>query len=427
MIHYITTNGIGNTWVANELLQVQRAEISFVLHAMRKPDETCHRSSWAVEIPAATQPIYPLPRLGVVVSTLAAPFLFLGWFFSALGNAMFAPRETLRGRVSSMAHLFVACHWARRHRRGSVAQIHAQWIHSSGTIAMYAAWLLDVPFSFTGHAMDLFRDRVAIKDKIRRAETIVCVSTCRRDFYREHGAHPQQLTIVYCGIDVGHYSPPDQTKQATKHDVSQIRSSGCLVDKKGFEYLIDPCKVLAQRGVDFECIIGGSGPLEQALRFRIDNLEIQDQVSMTGCAHKQEDIREFMHTGSLYCMPCIWASDNDVDGLPQMLMEAMACGLPAISTRLVGIPILIIHEEPDLVVEPNQSEPLADAIVRLGRDPQLSARLAEAGRQYVIKKLDLTNCLEPLIDAFRRTLIGPKQPPNSQTRSPDPAFMKEQA
>jgi glycosyltransferase involved in cell wall biosynthesis len=108
-----------------------------------------------------------------------------------------------------------------------------------------------------------------------------------------------------------------------------------------------------------------------------------------------------MHGGDVYCLPCVWASDDDVDGLPQMLMEAMACGLPAISTRLVGIPDLILHEETGLLVEPKQAEPLADALVRLRDDPALAARLSTRGRERVLAVFDLSNCLEPLIDLFR--------------------------
>ena len=181
----------------------------------------------------------------------------------------------------------------------------------------------------------------------------------------------------------------------------RIRSSGRLVEKKGFEYLIDACKVLADRGTAFECVIGGSGPLEQTLRSQVEELDLRDRITITGEALKQERIPEFMHSGDVYVLPCVWASDNDVDGLPQMLMEAMACGLPAISTRLVGIPDLIIHERTGLLVEPNDAVALAEAISRLGEDHDLASSLARAGREHVLESFDISNCLEPLIREFR--------------------------
>jgi glycosyltransferase involved in cell wall biosynthesis len=156
--------------------------------------------------------------------------------------------------------------------------------------------------------------------------------------------------------------------------------------------------------VDFECVIGGSGPLEAVLRHQISEAGLSDRIELTGKALKQEDIPAFMHQGDVYCLPCVWAADNDVDGLPQMLMEAMACGIPCVSTRLVGIPDLVIHEKTGLLVEPKQAEPLADALLRLMNDPDLATRLADAGRAHVLKDFDLSTCLTPLLERYRARL-----------------------
>lgn len=405
MIHYITSNGIGNAWVANELSRVEAAGIPFVLHAMRSPEKLLHGSEWAVGMNRRTKVIYPLPMGGALLSVVMALFLFRGRFFPALVNALFGPRENMRARVAGIVHFFVACHWARTTLANAQvpAHIHSQWAHSCGTIAMYGAWLLDVPFSFTGHATDLFRDRCALEDKIRRADFIVCISEFHRGFYLEHGARPEQLFIVYCGIDPAWFYPP----QAVAKSLGQpyrIVSSGRLVEKKGFSVLVDACRILADRGEKFECLIGGSGELEAQLKAQVTELGLTNQVTVTGKTLVQEKIVEFMHGGDVYVLPCVWAADDDVDGLPQMLMEAMACGLPAISTRLVGIPDLIHHEATGLLVEPNDAAALADAIVRLMRDRELGQRLAEAGRRRVIETFNLSDCLEPLIERYRQKL-----------------------
>ena len=107
---------------------------------------------------------------------------------------------------------------------------------------------------------------------------------------------------------------------------------------------------------------------------------------------------------TVYCLPCVWASDNDADGLPQMLMENMASGLPAISTRLVGIPDLIIDGQTGLLVEPNNAEQLADAIERLAFDRKLAQRLAKAGRKHIIEHFELESALQPLIGLYHRQL-----------------------
>lgn len=402
MIHYITTNGIGNAWVANELRQVERAGIPVVLHAMRKVERTFHLASWAERMHSETVSIYPLRTSAMIVDLLLAPFRFRARFFQALTNALFGERESLRARLAGIAHLAVACTWAARLRQQPPAHIHSQWIHSCGTIGMYAAELLGTSFSFTGHAADLFRDRCALRDKIRRADFIICISSFHRDFYLREGARPEQLRVVYCGIDVEQFAPSSDVRR--DRGVLRIRSSGRLVEKKGFVRLIEACRILADRGVEFECVIAGDGPLESRLRGEIERLGLQARVILTGETLKQEKIPEFMHGGDIYCLPCVWASDGDVDGLPQMLMEAMACGLPVISTRLVGIPDLVMHEDTGLLVEPNDAAGIADAVIRLSRDPTLANRLADAGRRHVISRFNLSDCLEPLMAAYRSKL-----------------------
>jgi glycosyltransferase involved in cell wall biosynthesis len=405
MIHYITSNGIGNAWVANELSRVEAANVPFVLHSIRRPDKLLHGSEWALKLNQQTLVIYPLPMLDFIVSLLAAPFLFRGRFFAAFWNALFGKREHFRARVAGIAHFFVACHWARGMKRQAekVTHIHSQWVNSCGTIAMYGAWLLGVPFSFTGHAADLFRERCALEDKIHRADFIVCISEFHRDFYLKHGARPAQLFVAYCGINPEWFYPP-AAKETSTEKPYRILSSGRLVEKKGFSYLVDACRILADRGEKFECVIGGSGELELELRAQVERLGLADKVIVTGKALQQEKIIEFMHDGDVYVLPCVWASDDDVDGLPQMLMEAMACGLPAISTRLVGIPDLIRHEVTGLLVQPNDVVTLADAITRLMHDRTLGARLADAGRHWVGERFDLKNCLDPLISRYKQKL-----------------------
>ena len=404
MIHYMTSVGIGQPWVGNELRIVQKAGVPFVLHAMRAPDEVHFSSDWASRINAQTRVLYPLPPIGFLVSLLAAPFLFRGRFFAALGNALFGKRESLRQRVAALWHFLVACHWARGMRHEPVSHIHSQWIHSNGTIAMCGAWLLGRSFSFTGHAADIFRNRVALEDKIRRADFIICISTFHRDYFKKLGARDEQLVIAYCGIDTTLFTPP--AYEPRRDGPVHILSSGRLVEKKGFEYLIDACKALADRGLDLKCTIAGSGPLDQALRARIEAHGLTDRVTVTGEPINQEDIPAFMHSGDLYALPCVWASDDDVDGLPQMLMEAMACEVPAISTRLVGIPDLVIHEKTGLLVEPRTVDELADAIERLANDGELAKRLAAAGRDFVREKFDLDVSLNPLIQKYREKLAA---------------------
>lgn len=402
MIHYMTTQGVGDAWVGNELRVVTKAGIPVRLHALNRPASTYFTAPDIEALNRATNVIYPLSPLRALLAALAAPVRFGPRALAALWNALTGERESVRVRLTGLWHYAVACHWAATQRDAEVHHIHSQWIHSGGTVAMYGAWLLGRPFSFTGHAADLFRNRAALKDKIRRARFIICISEFHRQFFLDNGARPDQLAIAYCGIDTSHFTPRRRTR--AEGEPLHILSSGRLVEKKGFPVLIAACRLLRERGYDFRCTIAGSGPDEADLRASIAAAGLEDRVTLTGQALKQEDIPAFMYSGDVYCLPCVWASDNDVDGLPQMLMEAMACGLPAVSTRLVGIPDLVIDGETGLLVPPEDAGALADALVRLGEDPALARQLAEAGHSHVTKSFDIDSCLDPLLSRYRAAL-----------------------
>ncbi|MBN4061155.1 glycosyltransferase [bacterium AH-315-I18] len=411
----MTTNGIGNSWVANELHQLANHKIPFKLHAMRKPGGHFHASQWAKDMDRDTHVLYPVKPLSVLIAMLIAPFCFGKKFWAALFNALFAKRESLRIRIAGIAHFAVACHWARQLQHQNVSLIHSQWIHSGGTITMYAAWLLGKPFSFTGHAADLFRERCALQDKVDRAAFIVCISQFHKELFMKMGASADKLHIVYCGIDVSLFSPKQKTQA---HDVPHILSAGRLVDKKGFEYLIDACGKLRDQQVAFKCTIAGSGPLEDSLKQRVKDQKLEKLVTVTGKSIMQEDIPAFMNEGDIYCLPCVWAKDNDVDGLPQMLMEAMACGVPCISTKLVGIPDLLIQSKTGLLVQPNDASQLAGALNILIHDKQLQEDLASNGVAHVNAVFDLATCLNPLVKQYKQFLsISDKNPQNISRKS----------
>ncbi len=404
MIHYMTTIGVGDAWVANELRIVKRADIPFRLHALMKPAATYFTSSDIAEFNRETNVLYPLGVPAALLALLAAPFRFGGAFWAALWNALTGERESFKIRLKAIWHLAVACHWAASLRNEEVSLVHSQWVHSGGTVAMYGAWLLGKPFSFTGHAADLFRNRQVLRDKIRRAEKIVCISEFHRQFFLDNGARPDQLFIAYCGLDLSLFSVKPPRARAADEPY-HILSAGRLVDKKGFDVFIRAIGILKGRGLNVRATLEGSGPLESKLRGQIAEEGLGDIITMTGTAIKQEDIPAFMEGGDVFTLHCVWAPDNDVDGLPQMLMEAMACGRPSVSTRIVGIPDLVIHEKTGLLVEPDDNaEALADALQRLLEDPAFSAELVRNAEAHLKKTFDLTHCLDTLLEHFRSHL-----------------------
>lgn len=395
-ICYITTNGIGNAWVAAELRIVKEAGAEVDLYSMRKPHQSFFSSGWANQINEETISIYPLPLVSFIASIVVSPFLFKGRFFSAFFNSLFSPRENLRARIAGIAHLFVACHWARKIRLKNYRLIHSQWIQSGGTIGFYASWLLDIPFSFTGHAVDLFRERCALKDKIKRADFIVAISEFHRQFYINEGADPDKIHIVYCGIDLSEYA----YQYARSGNPFKILSFGRLVEKKGFSTLIHACSLLRDQGKEFHCEIAGSGPEYQALIDLVSDLNLGQFVTVTGQPLKQEEIESWMSQGDVFAQPCCWSKDNDIDGIPRSLMEAMAVGLPSISTKVAGIPDLIEHMKSGLLIDEHDSKALSNAIASLQENWSLREDISKSGRRMIEDRFNLESCLDPLVELF---------------------------
>jgi glycosyltransferase involved in cell wall biosynthesis len=427
MIHYMTSEGLGSPWVGNELRIVSRAGVPVALHCMRAPNKIHFDADWAKQLQGSATVLYPLPPGRLVRANLLAPIVFGGKWAAALANALFGERENLRARVACVSHFFVACMWALALRKQqSVSHIHAQWAFSSASIAMYGAWLLGVPFSFTGHAVDLTRQRVALRDKIRRAKFIIAISNWHKQFYLEQAdqradarALADRIHVAYCGIYTDEMRPAsEEQRRANRATPFTILTAGRLIAKKGFPHTIRACKVLKDRGwasktaagkdaTGFRCLLAGSGPDEADLRRLIDELGVGDVVQMTGKALQQEKIPAFMHGGDVFTLACVWAPDGDVDGLPQLTMEAMGCGVPAVTTRLVGNPDLVMHERTGLLVSAEDDKvaaELADALERLMTDGVLRERLARAGRDFVLDKFDITTSLEPLLAQYRRAL-----------------------
>ncbi len=450
MIHYITTVGLGQPWVGNELRILDERGVSFALHAMRPAAaaKEYFGSEWAKRLVERTRPaIYPLKPLQVALATALGPVRFGGRWFAALANALFGKREGMRSRLACLAHFFVACQWAHALRsEGGVSHVHAQWAHSSGSIGFYGAWLLGVPFSFTGHAVDITRQRVALRDKILRAKFIIAISEWHKQFYLAvargeepwEKSHPlyeggpdacgpvrpeqrelaEKIVVAYCGIYTDEMRPPSDEQRAAKGAKPfTILSAGRLIGKKGFPVLLDALKLMKDRGLHtqsfeagkpagFVCELAGSGPDEAALRARVQQLGLGDVVRMTGQALQQEKIPAYMHGGDAFVLACVWAEDGDVDGLPQLTMEAMGCGVASVTTRLVGNPDLVVHEETGLLVSPGNAAELADALERLMREPATRERFAQAGRERVLAVFDIRRSLNPLLERYKVALEG---------------------
>jgi glycosyltransferase involved in cell wall biosynthesis len=298
----------------------------------------------------------------------------------ALRDAVWGRAVPLSRRPKLLIQCLAALALDQRTARLPLVHVHAHMAHVPTSIAMYLALLRRVPFSFTGHAADLFCDYALLPDKLRRAAFVACISHWHREYYRQWVPEltDERLPLVRCGVEtdaVGERSPSDRNP-------AQILAVGRLVEKKGFDVLIRALAGVRQQGVDFACRLVGDGPELQRLMDLIQQLGMADKIRLEG-ARSNQTVRQWMQQADLFVLPCQSTRSGDRDGIPVVLMEAMAAEVPVISGDLPTIRELVQHGQNGWLVPPGRVEPLREAILQLMHHPGLRQQLAAAGRRWV--------------------------------------------
>ena len=286
-----------------------------------------------------------------------------------------------------------------------IRHLHAHFGTQAATIARLAARFAGVSYSFTAHAKDIYHhyaEPVNLAAKIADAAFTITVS----DYNLAHLKHeyPSDAPIyrIYNGLDLAQfpYLPPQNRPP-------RILAVGRLVEKKGFPDLIDAIATLRERGIHCTCDIIGDGNQRGALAAQITRLQLEDRVRLLG-NHSQADVKAHIQQAAMLIAPCVISADGDRDGLPTILVEAMALGTPCISTNIVGIPELIRDQSTGLLAPPSDPSALADTIARLLNDPALAVRLATNARALIERDYNIHANTAQLREHIRASIAGQK-------------------
>ena len=281
------------------------------------------------------------------------------------------------GRRTDFLRLYQAVYVGLRLRQMQIDHVHA---HFAGMAARTAFWInkfFSITFSFTAHANDIFSPRqfeIGLDKLLDAARAIVTETDYAARFLRERFPHrADRVHRVYNGLDLAEFGRADFSSNPPL-----IISVGRLIPKKGFGDLIRTCALLAERGKLFRCEIIGEGPLENELRLQIDELHLQHNVVLTG-ARPQTQLRGRLAAANVFVLPSVIDPDGGMDNLPTVIMEAMATGLPVVSTNVGGIPEMIMENETGFLVQPRDTVGMADAIETVINDSSSAARLGHSG------------------------------------------------
>jgi glycosyltransferase involved in cell wall biosynthesis len=287
-------------------------------------------------------------------------------------------------------------------KRHAVSHVHAHFANAAASVAMMAAYFARVPFSFMVHAYDLFVDDILMKEKLRRASFVTTCSRFHVDYLRRRypGAADARIEVIHYGIDPVRFPPAERAAA----DSPLFLGVGRLVETKGFHTLIEACSVLNERGMSPACVIVGAGVEEARLKRLASQKGLADRVSFTGALQPSDILKWYDRAHCLVMPSCV--RNNDRDGMPNVLIEAMARGLPVISTRVSGIPELVRHGETGLLVNPDRPLELADAMAAVAGDRDLAGRLGRAGRELVLAQYDIHRSAKRLMELFATSARG---------------------
>ncbi|MGC2625980.1 MAG: glycosyltransferase family 4 protein, partial [Candidatus Udaeobacter sp.] len=246
--------------------------------------------------------------------------------------------------------------------------------------ARTAFWInkfFSIPFSFTAHANDIFSPRefgIGLDKLMDTAHVIVTETDYAARFLRDQFSHrADRVHRIYNGLDLAAFGRADFSSTPPL-----IIAVGRLIPKKGFGDLIRACALVAERGKSFRCEIIGAGPRENELRQQIDDLRLQNKVELTG-AKPQSQLRQRLAAANVFVLASVIDPDGGMDNLPTVIMEAMATGLPVVSTNIAGIPEMIIDNKTGFLVQPGDVAAMADAIETVINDCSSATKLGQSG------------------------------------------------
>lgn len=375
------------TFVAEEINELRQQNVDVRIVSLLAPDsETIQEESETLLSYCDYSPaFFSIDTIVAQITWLIRrPVLYLSLLWLAISQPYISnPLIQLAKRLVIFAKAAAS---ARHLAQQDVDLLHSHFAWLSGLGVLVAARLLDKPFTVTAHAYDIFATNDLLNVVVSNATKVFTISEYnRRVIVQTTNCVSSQISIVHCGINPQKLESvlDVETKRASApDDTLHILSVGSLNEKKGHKYLIEACAVLKQMGIPFLCNIIGRGNLFEAHGRLIDELGLSDHITLLGPKTRGDVLRAYAHH-DVFVLASTISKNGDRDGIPVVMMEAGLFGMPIVSTAVSGIPELVIDGFTGLIVPPEDPAALADAILRLAKDPGLRRELGSNAQDIV--------------------------------------------
>lgn len=402
-IAYLTSEypALSHTFIRREIAALQAHGLDVRPFSVRPG-----RIAWDEPVPS----ILGRGKARVVGDALVALLSHPGHALSAFALAQSHRDKGLRGWLWSLFHFIEALSLGRMLRQAGAARLHSHFANSGATIGLLAAHYLGIPWSMTLHGISETDPPAGslLPDKIRRANFVACASW----FMRAQGMrvveqeHWRKMHIVRCGIAASP-TPPEGSAGPVRHFVTVGRISA----EKGYQGLVEALAVVRETVPDVTLTVVGDGPLRSSLEQQLIAAGLDDCVTLLGGLPEDETLGRIAQADA-FVLPSL------MEGLPVVLMEAMACSKPVVAPMVAGIPELVSEEETGLLFRASDWMHLAEQMLRLTRDETLAARLGRNGQARVAAEFAIDTAVAPLLRLF----VGDNEPGGSPVPAPSAYF-----
>ncbi len=394
---------ISETFISNEILLLEKLGFTMRLFPMRLPRESFSHAS-VKEIKARVD--YLPTELFADFFRLLRPNIFLAAkrpkeFKKTIATAS---QGISKGKeLATLKHLLQAGYLTNEHLKKdpSVAQLHGHFAHSPTSVTLFASLLSGIPFSFTAHAKDIYTsDREKLRKKITQARFVVTCTKHNAEYLRTiAGDCPTPIYCIYHGIDLNLFQ--QTIAERTTHEPYTILTVARMTQKKGLPTIYRALAELQKKGIAFQHTLIGDGDDREKILRLISSLGLQETCRWIGTQTHDEVLRHFK-TSDLFVLGCEIAENGDRDGIPNVLVESLAMGVPALSTTVSAIPEILIDGKTGITVPPSQPGQLATAMLRILTDQQLRHQLITGGQELVKDQFDNSRWIQELAGIFRR-------------------------